>query len=192
MRNLRPTGEWGANIRVALRYLAMLSMTSLSAWEREQAFLYSTVHMHDSIINRSPNVTSYKSDNIIPFSSYAVPLTYFISVNPAISFLCMFLPLMSPCNDFLGMRAAVHYTENQIFVFPEMKLPGFVPNSFFHVSVFIYSQDWSAYLATAKQAERSCEYINRSQIHECGNQKTEHCNSVLEKPWLHSFISGKT
>ncbi len=45
---------------------------------------------------------------------------------------------------------------------------------------FIYSQDRSAYLAAAKQAERSWEYINRSQIQECGNWETEHYNSLLE------------
>jgi hypothetical protein len=27
-----------------------------------------------------------------------------------------------------------HYTENRIYVFPEMKLHGFVPNSYIHVS----------------------------------------------------------
>jgi hypothetical protein len=35
-------------------------------------------------------------------------------------------------------------------------------------------------------------YINRSQIHECGNWKTEHYNSVLEITRPHSFISGNT
>ncbi len=36
---------------------------------------------------------------------------------------------------------------------------------------FIYSNDWSS-------ADRSWEYINRSQIHECGNWETEHYYSV--------------
>jgi hypothetical protein len=34
---------------------------------------------------------------------------------------------------------------------------------------FIYSQVRSAYFVAAKQVERSREFINRSQIHECGN-----------------------
>ncbi len=38
----------------------------------------------------------------------------------------------------------------------------------------------------------SWEYINRSQIHECGNWETEHYNSVLEITRSRSFISGNT
>ncbi len=40
----------------------------------------------------------------------------------------------------------LHCTENPIYVFPEMKLWGLVPNSYIHVSVsiYIYSQDRSA------------------------------------------------
>jgi hypothetical protein len=53
-----------------------------------------------------------------------------------------------------------------------------------------YSQDRSAYLAASKYAGRSWEYINRSQIHECGNWETEHYNSVLEITRTRSFISG--
>ncbi len=48
----------------------------------------------------------------------------------------------------------------------------------FPISTFIhscicertYSQDRSAYLASAKQADRSWEYLNRSQIHETGRR----------------------
>ncbi len=51
---------------------------------------------------------------------------------------------------------------------------------------FINSQSsWSAYLAAAKYADRSWEYIHRSQIHECGNWETEHYNSVLEITQFH-------
>jgi hypothetical protein len=52
----------------------------------------------------------------------------------------------------------------------------------------MYSQDRSASLATAKQADQSLEYINCSQIHECGNWETEHYNSVLEIMRLFSFL----
>jgi hypothetical protein len=34
----------------------------------------------------------------------------------------------------------------------------------------------------------TCIYVNRSQIHECGNWETEHYNSVLEITRPHSFI----
>jgi hypothetical protein len=44
----------------------------------------------------------------------------------------------------------------------------------------MYSKDLSTYLAAAKLADRSWEYINRSQINEFGNCGTEHYNSVLE------------
>ncbi len=47
---------------------------------------------------------------------------------------------------------------------------------------FIYSQVQSAYLAAAKQADRSWEYI-----HECGNWEIEHYNSVLEITRLPQF-----
>ncbi len=50
---------------------------------------------------------------------------------------------------------------------------------------FIYSQDQSS-------ADRSWEYINRAQIHECGNRETEHYNFVLEITRSQSFISGNT
>jgi hypothetical protein len=60
-----------------------------------------------------------------------------------------------------------HYTENSKKLFPEMKLRGLVPNSYIHVSVsYVYR---SAYSEAGKQVNRSWEYINRSQIHECGN-----------------------
>ncbi len=54
-----------------------------------------------------------------------------------------------------------HCTKNSKHIFPEMKLRSLVPNFYIHVSV-------------------SDLYINRSQIHECGNWETEHYNSVLE------------
>ncbi len=35
-------------------------------------------------------------------------------------------------------------------------------------AIYIYSHDWSAYSAAGKYVDRSWEYINRSQAHECG------------------------
>ncbi len=58
----------------------------------------------------------------------------------------------------------MHWSENPIYAFPEMKLQGLV---------FMY-------LAATKQAEQSWENLNSSQIHECGNWEREHYNSVLE------------
>ncbi len=77
------------------------------------------------------------------------------------------------------------------YVFPEMKLWGLVPNACI-CEGFIYFPDRSAYLTAAKLADRSWEYINRSQIHECGNWETDHYNFVLEIRRPHSFISGNT
>ncbi len=45
---------------------------------------------------------------------------------------------------------------------------------------FIYSQDRSTYFPAAEQADRSWKYISLSQVYECRNWETEHCNSVLE------------
>ncbi len=48
---------------------------------------------------------------------------------------------------------------------------------------FISSQawSWSVYLAATKYADRSWEYINRSEIHECWNLETEHYHFGLRK-----------
>jgi hypothetical protein len=44
-----------------------------------------------------------------------------------------------------------HCTKNSKQIFPEMKLPGLVPNSCIHESVSdLYSQDLSVYFAAAK------------------------------------------
>ncbi len=68
------------------------------------------------------------------------------------------------------MAGYLHCTKNPINVFPEMKLQGLCPNSHSCICEWlIYSQDLSAYLAAAKYADWSWEYINRSQKHECGN-----------------------
>jgi hypothetical protein len=67
-----------------------------------------------------------------------------------------------------------------IYVFLEMKLlfqkqnyTVLSPSSYTHISVRDYtfpgSEDRSAYSATGKYVDRSWEYINRSQTHECGN-----------------------
>jgi hypothetical protein len=71
--------------------------------------------------------------------------------------------------------------QKSINVFPEMNLRGpIISKTDLNCSVsqfphsclcegFIYSQDQSAYFAAVKQVDRSWEYINRSQIHECRN-----------------------
>ncbi len=41
--------------------------------------------------------------------------------------------------------------------------------SFIYCERYIYFQNWSAYSAAGKYVDRSWEYINRSQTHECGN-----------------------
>ncbi len=66
-----------------------------------------------------------------------------------------------------------------MYVFPEMKwlFPNqnynvLSPSSYTHISVrdlYTYFQDRSAYSAAGKYVDRSWEYINQSQTHECGN-----------------------
>jgi hypothetical protein len=47
---------------------------------------------------------------------------------------------------------------------------GISPNFHIHVSVsYLYSQDRSAFSAEGKYVDGSCEYVNRSQTHECGS-----------------------
>jgi hypothetical protein len=46
-----------------------------------------------------------------------------------------------------------HFTENPVYVFPEMKLHGHIPNSHIHVYIcerFKHSHGWSDYYAAAK------------------------------------------
>ncbi len=55
-------------------------------------------------------------------------------------------------------------------LFPNRIILFFLPiSTFMYLWRFIFSQDQSAYFAAAKQADRSWEYINRSQILECRN-----------------------
>jgi hypothetical protein len=86
---------------------------------------------------------------------------------------------------FLPMLASLclHCIENPINVFPEMKLGGLVPISCIHVSVsglYIPRIGLPIWVQQNSQTYLSWEYINRSQIHECGNGETEHYNSVLK------------
>ncbi len=55
---------------------------------------------------------------------------------------------------------------------------------------FIYSQDLSAYSAAGQYVDRSWDYINRSQTHECGNKKWaaqllfwEYINRIFVAVW---------
>jgi hypothetical protein len=81
-----------------------------------------------------------------------------------------------------------------IKVFPEIKLRGLVPNYYIHVSLS------NSYIPRDGLPIRLLKigrpilgiYLNRSQIHECGNWETEHYNSVLEITRLRSFISDNT
>jgi hypothetical protein len=63
-----------------------------------------------------------------------------------------------------------------IYLFPEMKLLFQKQNIMFPVptliylrEIYIYFQDRSAYSAAGKYVDRSWEFINPSQTHECGN-----------------------
>jgi hypothetical protein len=89
----------------------------------------------------------------------------------------------------------LHCTENSTYVFSEMKLCDLIPNAYIHVSVSdLYIFPGSVCLFGFSKTGRLVLgiYINRSQIHECGNWETEHYNSVLEITRPRSFISGNT
>ncbi len=81
----------------------------------------------------------------------------------------------------LQSRPNLHCTKNPIYVFPEKETAR--PRSqFLHSCIcgrYIHYQDRSAYLATAKQADWSWEYINRSQIHECMNVEIGRQNIII-------------
>jgi hypothetical protein len=64
-----------------------------------------------------------------------------------------------------------HNTENLKQIFPEKELCGHSPNFHIYVSVsevYVPSIGLPILLA-GKYVDRSCEYTNRSQTHECGN-----------------------
>ncbi len=62
-----------------------------------------------------------------------------------------------------------------------MELHGLVPNSYIHVSVSdLYIPRIGPPFGCSKIDRLIWEYINCSQIHECGNRETEHYKSVLE------------
>jgi hypothetical protein len=71
----------------------------------------------------------------------------------------------------------VHFTENPIYVFPEMKLHGLIPNSCIRGSVS------DLYIPRICQLNRQTDpgYINRSEEHECRNWETKHYNPVWNK-----------
>jgi hypothetical protein len=59
-------------------------------------------------------------------------------------------------------------TENSKQIFPEKELRGLSPNFYIHVSVSdLYIPTIG--LSAGKYVDRSWEYINLSQTHECGN-----------------------
>ncbi len=82
-----------------------------------------------------------------------------------------------PCTDdiklFLTLWFMLYCTENPTYVFPEMKLRGLITNSYFHIfERFVYI--FPASFAAAKSVDGSWEYINCSQIHDCGKWETVH------------------
>jgi hypothetical protein len=70
----------------------------------------------------------------------------------------------------------MHCTQNPIYVFPEMKLRGLVPNSYIHVSLsYLYIP------SLCSQIGRPILEIYKSlTVHECGKWETEHYNYVLK------------
>jgi hypothetical protein len=79
-------------------------------------------------------------------------------------------------------------------VYPGSRIPGSlipgsqIPGSRIRIRNTACIYERSAYSAIAKQADWSWEYINCSQMRECGNWETDHLNSVLEIMRPRSFI----
>jgi hypothetical protein len=76
------------------------------------------------------------------------------------------------------VNPSLHCTENLIYLFPEMKRRGLVPNYYIHVSG---SQIGRLILGIYKSLTDT--------VHECGNWETVHYNSDLEITMPCSFIS---
>jgi hypothetical protein len=63
-------------------------------------------------------------------------------------------------------------TEISKQIFPEKEYRGLSPNFHIHVSVIdLYIPTIGAYICWRKYVDRSWDYINRSQTHECGTEK---------------------
>ncbi len=72
-------------------------------------------------------------------------------------------------HEYVWNGSSMHFTENPISVFPEMKLCGLLPNSYIHVYVnnlYITRIGLPIWLQQKRQTDPA--YINRSQLHECG------------------------
>ncbi len=84
---------------------------------------------------------------------------------------CKVLELIS-----IDCGGPVPCTENPFYVFPEMKLRGLVPSSYIHVFVsdLYFARIGLPILLQQIRQPRDWEYINRLQMHECGNRETEH------------------
>jgi hypothetical protein len=79
-----------------------------------------------------------------------------------------------------------HGNESPIYVFPEKELRGLSSNFHIYVPVTdLYFQDRSKYFPATGQADRSWEYVNRSQTHECGNW-----DRGRAIPFLRIFVSN--
>ncbi len=68
------------------------------------------------------------------------------------------------------VRIHLNFPRNET-VISKTELKFLFPSYYTHTSVrdFLNFQDHSAHSAAGKYVDRSCDYINRSQTHECGN-----------------------
>ncbi len=85
------------------------------------------------------------------------------------------------------VQISMHCTENTIYKFPEKELPGLSSNFHVHVSVsdvYIPTGRFT-YFPAAEYADRSWEYINSKQKHECRNSD---CGRAI--PFLGIYVSN--
>jgi hypothetical protein len=84
----------------------------------------------------------------------------------------------------------MHCNENPIYVFLFWELRGLSPNFHIYVSVSDLSQGRSTYFPAAELANRSWEYINRSQTQGCGKLGLCPRNSFYEEYVFRIFGIG--
>jgi hypothetical protein len=81
--------------------------------------------------------------------------------------------------DVLNVAKRLHCKEDPIYIFPEMKLRGFVSNFDIHVSVSDLYIPSVALPIFCRWTNLGNIYVNRSQIHECGNWERGRAVSFL-------------
>jgi hypothetical protein len=108
--------------------------------------------------------------------------------------------VFSPIRPTWHREHGVHHYFSRLHTVPIMDFQKWNCAASFPIPKFMYL--WPIYMFPGSACLFGCSkigrpilgilYINRPQIHECGNWETEHYNSFLEITWPWSFFSGNT